>query len=541
MSTIVYDAAAVTTLLPPIDAPDAQSTDRRGLRIGRYPVVLPNVRDARLHLALVTIGIFVIGIGHLGFRLSVPQILAAALAAASIEVTITMRRTATIIWPASALQTASSTALLLRVEGTSSHDLWTTNGWYYFAGIAAFGVLTKHIVRTRRGHIFNPSNIALSLAFLLFGSRRIEPLDFWWAPLRGPMVLAYAVIITGGLLICHRLKLLGMGLAFWTTLAVGLGVLAATAHSITARWSLTPIQGAHFWFVVLTSPEILIFLFFMLTDPRTVPAGRVGRVVFGVLVAGLGSLLMAPWHTEFGVKVGLLVSLAIVCASRPLIERHLPSPGSPDDDPRRWLRTTLGVTRRPGVAVIVVVVITWAAAVAVSGLPARAAHQPPLPSIDITEVDPSSLPTVTIDPRVAGVSAHLATPAGAQELAATLAFNLEVEQEALRIRDASLLPAVDHGDRLRAQEATINAARPGDSIVVPTYVFHTLHLIVVFPGGAQRGPNAGLVATATEVDVTYSPDGTEVGRSEHPVEVTFALRQAISDRWLNTAVLPPPD
>lgn len=530
----------MTTLVPPIDAPDAQATDRRGLRIGRYPVVLPNIRDARLHLALVTICIFVIGIGHLGFRLSVPQILAAALAAASIEVTITMRRTATIIWPASALQTASSTALLLRVEGTSSHDLWAMKGWYYFAGIAAFGVITKHIVRTRRGHVFNPSNIALSLAFLAFGSRRIEPLDFWWTPLRSPMVLAYAVIVTGGVLICRRLKLLGMGLAFWSTLAVGLGVLAATHHSITARWSLTPIQGAHFWFVVLTSPEILIFLFFMLTDPRTVPAGRVARVVFGVLVGGLGSLLLAPWHTEFGVKVGLLVSLAIACASRPLIERRLPSPGSPDDNPRRWLASVLGTGRRLAIAVLGVVgVVAWAASVAFSGLPARAAHQPPLPTIAISDIDPSSLPTVTIDPRVAGVSAHLATPAGAQELAAALAFNLEVEQEALRTRDASLLPAVDHGDRLKAQQATINATRPGDPIVVATYVFHALHLIVVFPGGAQRGANAGLVATATEVDVTYSPAGTELGRSERAVELTFALRQAISDRWLLTATLPP--
>jgi Na+-translocating ferredoxin:NAD+ oxidoreductase RnfD subunit len=529
----------VTTLVPPIDAPDAQSTDRSRLHIGRYPVVLPSVGDARLHLALVTICIFVVGIGHLGFRLSVPQILAAAVAAAAIEVAITMRRTATIIWPASALQTASSTALLLRVEGTASHDLWAATGWYYFAGIAAVGVLTKHVVRTRRGHIFNPSNIALSVAFLAFGSKRIEPLDFWWGPLRGAMVLAYAVIIIGGLLICRRLKLLGMGLGFWMTLAIGVGVLAAADHSITARWSLTPIQGAHFWLVILSSPEILIFLFFMLTDPRTVPSGRVARIVFGALVAGLGSLLMAPWHTEFGVKVALLVSLAIACASRPLIERRLPSPGSHEDDPRRWLSAMLRFGRRRVIAVIAVV--AWAAAVTLSGLPARAADQPPLPATGISEIDPSSLPVVTIDPRVAGVSAHLATPAGARELAATLAFNLEVEQEALRTRDASLLPGVDHGDRLRELQAAIDGTRPGDPIVAPTYVFHALHLIVVFPGGAQRGANAGLVATATEIDITYASNGTELGRAEHPVVLTFALRQAISDRWLNTAVLPPPD
>ena len=121
---IIYDARAVTLLVPPI-APDARPMDRRGLRLGRFPVVLPSIRDPRIHLSLVTIAIFVIGIGWLGFRLSIAQILAAALTCAIIEIAVTMWRKSTIIWPASALQTASSTALLLRVEGTSSNDLWT--------------------------------------------------------------------------------------------------------------------------------------------------------------------------------------------------------------------------------------------------------------------------------------------------------------------------------------------------------------------------------------------------------------------------------
>lgn len=500
--------------------------------------MLPNRGDPRIHLALVTVSIFVIGIGWLGFRLSIAQILAAVLTSATIEIAITMRRKSMIIWPASALQTASSTALLLRVEGTSSHDLWSTRGWYYFAGIAAFGLLTKHVIRTGRGHVFNPSNIALALAFLAFGSRRIEPLDFWWGSLRTPMVLAYAVIFVGGLFICRRLRLIAMGLAFWITLAAGMAVLAVFDHSITARWSLDPIQGSHFWWVVLTSPEIFIFLFFMLTDPRTVPAGRVARVVFGVSVAGLGSLLTAPWQTEFGVKVGLLVSLAIMCASRPLLERRLPLAGTAEDDPRKWLAALLNGRLRRMIASVAAV--GFVAAVAAVGIPAIAADQPPPPTDSITAVDPSSLPTVTVDPEVAGLSARVASPSGAQELAATLAFNLEVEQAALRTRDASLLTAVDHGDRLSLLQKTIAGVRPGDSIVVPTYEFHTLHLIVVFPGGAQRGPNAGLVATATETDITYSSDGREVSRVEHPVELTFALRRTTSNRWLNSTTLPAP-
>ena len=91
-----------------------------------------------------------------------------------------------------------------------------------------------------------------------------------------------------------------MAATFWLTLAAGVGVLAASGHCMTAQWAFAPVCGFGFWRVIVTSPEVLIFLFFMITDPKTVPAGRVGRVVFGVLVAVASTLLMAPQTNEFG-------------------------------------------------------------------------------------------------------------------------------------------------------------------------------------------------------------------------------------------------
>ena len=128
-----------------------------------------------------------------------------------------------------------------------------------------------------------------------------------------------------------------MGLTFWLTLAAGLGMVAAIGHCITTRWSFLPVCDAHFWWIILTSPEIFIFLFFMITDPRTVPAGRVARVVFGGLLGVVCTLLIAPWQTEFGAKVGLLSGLAVMCAIRPLLERRLPVAGAPDDRPIPYL------------------------------------------------------------------------------------------------------------------------------------------------------------------------------------------------------------
>jgi Na+-translocating ferredoxin:NAD+ oxidoreductase RnfD subunit len=97
---------------------------------------------------------------------------------------------------------------------------------------------------------------------------------------------------------------------------------------MTANWAFAPVCGADFWRVIVTSPEVLIFLFFMITDPKTVPGGAVGRVVFGFLVAVASTLLLAPMTDEFGTKVALLSGLVAVCAARPIVDRLVPAPKS---------------------------------------------------------------------------------------------------------------------------------------------------------------------------------------------------------------------
>lgn len=526
-----------------------ETADLPTIRVGarRYPVLLPNRRDPRIHLSVVTVSLFVLGIGWLDFRLSIPQILAALVTSAVIETTLTIRRTSMIVWPASALQTASSIALLLRVAGTESGDLWTFRGWYYFAGLAALALLTKHAIRYRGGHVFNPSNVALVLGFLILGSGRIEPLDLWWAPLDLPMVLAYAVILVGGVRIGRPLGLLPMGVAFWITLAYGMGVLALIDHSITAQWSLAPIAGAHFWWIVMTSPEILIYVFFMLTDPRTIPAGRSARIVFGVLVAVVASLLAAPWATEFGTKVGLLAGLTVVSATRPLLDRFLPASGSPLDDPRRFARRwILGDPGRTGgtatrLAVCAAAIVVFGGGVAVAGMSSRQADDASLPGLDIVAaVDADSLPAVAIDDNVYKLDEQLATTDGANQLAQALAWNLAVEHEALRTRDSSLLAAIDHGYRLEQQQRAIDELGPEDPTSAPRYRFDSLRLMIAYPGGAQAGANAGLVATGIVTEVEYSPAGQELSRNESPFATTFTLRRTTSGQWQITDTLAVP-
>ncbi len=283
-----------------------------------YPVVLPSLRDPRLHLAAVIVSLQVLGQTAFAFRVSIAQILISLGVCAVLEVAIVCRRQRVLLWPASALLTGNGVAFVLRVPGTRHGDWWSTRGWWIFAATAAVSILSKYVIRIRGEHVFNPSNFGLVLCFLALGSTRAEPLDFWWGPMSAWLALALAIIVLGGLAILSRLRLLEVAVSFWAAFAAALGVLAATGHSMTARWHLGPIAGFEFWRTLVTSPELLVFLFFMITDPKTVPRRQGERVVYALAIGLLAALLIAPAQTEYWSKVAVLGALAIVCGARVL-------------------------------------------------------------------------------------------------------------------------------------------------------------------------------------------------------------------------------
>ncbi len=504
-----------------------------------YPLVLPSIRDPRLHVAGVIMTIHVLGQVGLRFHVSVPQILAAILTCAVIEVVLTFRQSRSFVWPASAILTGSGVALILRV-GTPAGDHWSFDGWYLFAAVAGLSLLTKYVIRYRGSHVFNPSNIGLVVAFLVLGSTRVEPLDFWWAPLNLWMIAAYAVIITGGLLITARLNLLGLAASYWVGLAVGIGILALSGHCMTARWAFAPLCGLEFWRVIVTSPEVLIFLFLMITDPKTVPAGRVGRVVFGLLVAVASTLLMAPQTNEFDSKVALLAGLVVVCAARPLLDRLLPAPGSADDDFGRF------VTRRAGGSAPLRVGLAGAAAlvvgvgIVVAGSPARGVIVPDAAEVldrVPLDVDPATFPTISVEQDVADWNHEIVGP-GAQALLLTLAENLELEGQALLRADETILAAIDHGDRLAEMQGRLRNAVASGTTVIARYQIDDVNLSLFSPFGVQEGLSLGFEARGTMTQETYDAAGDIQARQSSPFALTFVMRQATGARWLTVAVLP---
>ena len=124
----------------PVSAPAlvAQAPTVR-IRGTAYPVLLPKLRDARLHLAGVIVTLQILGQTAFDFDLSIAQILVALGTSAVLEVSIAFRRQRVLMWPASALLTGNGVAFVLRVPGTEHGDWWSLNGWWIFAGTAAVG------------------------------------------------------------------------------------------------------------------------------------------------------------------------------------------------------------------------------------------------------------------------------------------------------------------------------------------------------------------------------------------------------------------
>lgn len=519
------------------------TTAVRALRVGgrEIPVILPSGRDARLHTAAVIISVHTIGITALGFRVSVPQIVVAIVTAGLLDVILTYRTTQKLVWPASGMLTGSGVALILRLVGMGSGDYWSWTGWHWYALVAGGSLLTKYVIKYEDRHVFNPSNVGLVAAFLVVGSDVVEPLDFWWSPLNAPMLLAYLLIIGGGIAITRRLHLLEMAAAFWLVLASGLGVLAASGHCMIATWSPSPVCGQDFWAVLVTSPEVLVFVFFMITDPKTVPASRAGRLAFASTLGVATTLLIAPHTVEYGAKVGLLSSLAIWSLLRLAFERWFPLPaversGFAQLFDRVGRASPMTVFARGLVLGALLVVITTT--VIVAGIPAREPAVPASPgprAVDVS-VDLSAYPEVEVDPSVDELAIGL-DATSIDEITMVFAEDLALEAEAMRTVDGGLLGSADGGERLDEMQARLDEAIATGLRTAEEYAFDTLRLEAHEAVGQV---SAGLVFIGEGmVDrVVYDTAGVELERSTEAFALEFVLRQLGGDRWLIVSVAP---
>ena len=534
---------------------------RPTLRLGgrEYTVILPSLRDARLHVAAVLLTLQVLGQTVLGFRLSIAQILACLAAGALIEFVVAFFKDKTIMWPASGLLTGNSTAFILRVPGTLHGQWWSTRGIWIFVGVVALGMATKYLIRWKGRHIFNPSNVALVLAFVVLGPQRTEPLDLWWVPLGRWMILTYAILIVGGLLIAWELRLLGLVLGFMAAFAifVALALAPVPDHCMVASWHVTPMCGSYLWQILVTSPEILIFAFFMIPDPKTVPEGQVARVLFGVLVALLAVLLLGPTSLEFWTKTAILGSLVIACALRFALVRFL----APLEEGVRSAAGFFQLGRRLPVGFALAMLCVgcvpiasdlsthgpqpaagladgstptlplkvgsgpatagWISSDASASLPPIANLAPVSGSARVWVLPP--IPTPTIASNVTAFSPGI-TSQYAAKMAHDMVLDLIIESEARRSHDLKLAELGASEDGLKEFVDVINEDIAAGVIIQKTYTFDQISITLWLPKfSSQASRLVGVTLHGTSTLTTRDASGNVVSQKTTPYLKTWGL------------------
>ena len=438
------------------------------------------------------------------------------------------------MWPASGLLTGNSTAFILRVPGTVHGHWWSTHGIWIFVGVVAISMASKYLIRWRGRHIFNPSNLGLVIAFVALGPQYTEPQDLWWIPMGTWMIVTYAILIVGGLLIAWELKLLGLEIAFMVAFAAFLALALAPVpdHCMVASWHATPMCGRELWQILVTSPELLIFALFMVPDPRTVPEGQLARIVFGVFVALLSVLLLGPTTLEFWTKTAILASLVVACALRFPVAAFLAQREDPESEPsilRRGWRvpavfalTSLAVGFLPLASFAATTspqpapeladgstpvlpltvgsgptVAVWASDTAVNALPPQGSAGPVSASSRVWVLPP--IPAVSISPKVSAFD-----PSMNPQIAATMAHDavvdLMVESEARRSHDLKLAELGASGDGLTEFTDVIKEDIAAGKIIQKTYSFDQVSLNLFLPKfstQARRLIGVSLHGTAT--------------------------------------------
>jgi Na+-transporting NADH:ubiquinone oxidoreductase subunit NqrB len=268
--------------------------------VGRY-------RDPRHYQIAMLAALLVYGVLRLDFEITVAQ--AATMVGAALGTQWACSRAWRIAFdPRSALISGLSLCLLLR-----------TNSLGLAAIAAGVTVASKFVIRFRGKHVFNPTNFGIVLMILLTGEVWVSPGQ--WGNLA---FFAFLMGCLGGLVVnrAARSDVTYAFIAAYMTLVFGRSIWLGEPMSI-------PLHR-------LESGALLLFTFFMISDPRTTPSSRAGRILFAALVA------WGAWYVQFRLfrTNGLLWSLSVFSLTVPVIDWLLPGARF------EWSRPGVGSTSR---------------------------------------------------------------------------------------------------------------------------------------------------------------------------------------------------
>jgi Na+-transporting NADH:ubiquinone oxidoreductase subunit NqrB len=194
----------------------------------------------------------------------------------------------------SPLITGLSLSLLLRAA-----DPWL----HAVAGVIA--ISSKFLLRINGKHVFNPAGLAIVVLLLSSSGVWISPgqwgTSVWFASLVGFLAI----------MVLHAAR--RTDIAFYFLLSHA-GLLFARTVWLGDPWAIPLHQ--------LQSGSLLIFTFFMISDPRTSPDSALGRFLFAFAVAALAHYLAFFMQ----VRPALYFALIAISPATLLIDRILTAP-----------------------------------------------------------------------------------------------------------------------------------------------------------------------------------------------------------------------
>ncbi len=168
------------------------------------------------------------------------------------------------IHPASAYISGISVGILLR-----------TPAFWPFALCSALSILSKYVLRYKGRHLWNPSNFGIS-AMLVIAGESVGSLSIQW----GNHVWAMLVIWVLGAFIIYRLRRFHIT-ATYVLAFIAFALLRALFSGGAWESEIAPITG----------PMYQLFIFFMITDPKTTVQSPRWQCVVVLCVAALEAVL----------------------------------------------------------------------------------------------------------------------------------------------------------------------------------------------------------------------------------------------------------
>jgi len=182
--------------------------------------------------------------------------------------------------PASAYITGISVGILLR-----------SPAYWPYALCAGLSITSKYALRFRHRHIWNPSNFGIC-AMLFLASDSVAGLSIQW----GNNLASLLVIWILGSVIVWRARRFNIT-ATYVASFIALSFLRSWITGDPWQSEISPITG----------PMYQLFIFFMITDPKTTVRSRTGQCMVAVAIAvveffmRLGSSVYAPLYALFWV------------------------------------------------------------------------------------------------------------------------------------------------------------------------------------------------------------------------------------------------